>query len=403
MERTLFLDTNALLNLQEKAFEEHFFISQKTLEEVESIKQNARKDGATKIKGRKVSHLLDDHDDGYTVVPTDSSILSIIADKGLEETPDNIILAAAYKQNQETPLLVVTDDVNAKFISKKIFGLTTKGVRELNLLKDPIYKGYREIKGTTEEINKAMAEMDDLVPNEYVIIENTDDGSEKEMRFDGEKFVGLKLPPSRYIKGKNALQRCALDLLMNPDIPIVAVLGSFGSGKSKLATAMALYAVREKGHQSKVLIVREPSGEGEQIGWLRGDYSDKTEHFFEPIVQQLDGGEFEYASLVQQGVLDTAIPFYLKGTTYNDTVMVCDEAEDFTEAVLRLVGTRVGQNSRIFFAGDYKQSLVNKSFGNPLVRMCNEFRGDPRFGCIYLSEDVRSETSKMFAYLFEEE
>lgn len=403
MERTLFLDTNALLNLQEKAFEEHFFISQKTLEEVESIKQNARKDNATKFKARKVAHLLDDHDDGYTVVPTDSSILSIIEEKGLEQTPDNIILAAAYKQNKETPLLVVTDDVNAKFISKKVFGLTTKGVRELNLLKDPIYKGYREIKGTTEEINKTMAEMDDLVPNEYVIIENTDDGSTKEMRFDGTKFVGLKLPPSRFIKGKNSLQRCALDLLMNPDIPIVAVTGGYGSGKTFECMIMALYHVKEKGNQSRIVGVRSPKGEDEDVGFLPGNFDEKTGEFFRPLADCLPGGEFEYDSLKQQGVLETEIPRFMKGMTYNDAIILVDEAEDISESTLRLIGTRVGQNSRIFFAGDYKQSLVNKTIDNPLIKMCNEFKGNPKFGCIYLDEDVRSTTSKMFAYLFEEE
>ena len=50
---------------------------------------------------------------------------------------------------------------------------------------------------------------------------------------------------------------------------------------------------------------------------------------------------------------------------------------------------------------EYKQSLLNKTISNPLIKMCNEFKGNEKFGCIYLGEDVRSETSKMFADLFE--
>ena len=75
--------------------------------------------------------------------------------------------------------------------------------------KENIYKGYKIIKGTSEQINIAMENMDfsDWNINEYLIIQNTDDDSEKEMRFDGEKFVALKLPSSRYIKAKNSLQR----------------------------------------------------------------------------------------------------------------------------------------------------------------------------------------------------
>lgn len=128
--------------------------------------------------------------------------------------------------------------------------------------------------------------------------------------------------------------------------------------------------------------------------------SSKVQGFFEPLTQQLNGGEFELESLKQRGILDCNIPFYMKGTTYNDTIMVVDEAEDLDEKQLRLVGTRVGQNSKIYFAGDYKQSVVNTSNNNALIKMCNEFKGNKRFATIYLGKDVRSETSKMFAELF---
>ena len=106
-------------------------------------------------------------------------------------------------------------------------------------------------------------------------------------------------------------------------------------------------------------------------------------------------------SLKTSGVLDTNIPFYMKGTTYNETIIVCDEAEDLTESQIRLIGTRLGENSKIYLAGDYKQSLLTKTTNNPLIKMCNEFKGNRKFGYIYLGEDVRSETSKMFADLFE--
>ena len=100
-------------------------------------------------------------------------------------------------------------------------------------------------------------------------------------------------------------------------------------------------------------------------------------------------------------LLESNIPYYLKGTTYNDTIMLVDEAEDLDEKQIRLIGTRVGSNSKIYFAGDYKQSVINTTDSNALVKMCNEFKGNKNFATIYLGEDVRSETSKMFANLFE--
>ena len=260
------------------------------------------------------------------------------------------------------------------------------------------------ISGNTDYINDQMNNVNasDWNVNEYLIINNTDDGSEKEMRWDGEKFVSLRLPASKYIKAKNALQRCALDMLNNKDITVCAVMGTYGSGKTRLCLSMALYGVIEKGYQSTILGCRQPMGEGNQIGYLPGTFENKTDPFFMPLEQQLDGGIFELESLKQKGILETNIPFYMKGLTYNDCIIVCDEAEDLDEKGIRLIGTRVGQNGRIFFCGDYQQSLIDDSVNNALAKMCNKLKSSPLFACIYLEEDVRSETSKLFANLFKD-
>lgn len=265
-----------------------------------------------------------------------------------------------------------------------------------------VYKGYKRVKGNTEYINNYMEciNKDDWYINEYIIINNTDDGTEKEMRWDGNKFVALKLPPSKYIKGRNALQRCALDMLSNPDITICAVLGTYGSGKTRLCMSAALRAVTQLGQQTSILGVRPPLGEGREVGYLPGDLLSKTNMFFMPLAQQLEGGIFELESLQQRGVLDTNIPYYMKGLTANFQILLCDEAEDLTEKELRLVGTRVGEGGRIFFSGDYKQGILDSSENNPLVKMCNYFKGNKLFACIVLEEDVRSETSKLFADMY---
>ena len=137
MEYKLFLDTNALLNLQKEAFKEPFVISQKTLEEIENIKTSSYKDGEVKYKARQVAHLLDVYYGKYEVVANDKNIMQIIKDFQLDESPDNIILASAYFYNLNlSPIIVCTDDLNCKFISKNIFKLTTKGVNELNIVKN---------------------------------------------------------------------------------------------------------------------------------------------------------------------------------------------------------------------------------------------------------------------------
>lgn len=386
-----FYDTCALLNSGEKAFVEPFYISIITLRELENIKTSRNKDAEVKRKAQKVTQLLANHPEMYMI-----SNYAARANTGIDS--DSMICLEAVQVSEDEPIAFVTDDLSCMCIARDVYGLDVISSES----DEDIYTGFIKFEGNSDEINDYMNQLNlsELFPNQYLILTDTDTGKSSEMRFDGEQFVELRLPPSGYVKGKNSLQRCALDLLMNRDIDIVAILGTYGSGKSFLSTQMGLYHVLEKGNQSKLLGIREPSGEGAPVGYLKGTLEDKTRNFFLPIEQQLKGGEFELEALRQRGQLDTNIPYYMKGTTYNDTIMIVDEAEDLTEAEIRLVGTRLGQNSRIFMSGDYGQSLVDKTANNPLVKMCNELRGNRSFGCIYLDEDVRSSASKLFANLF---
>lgn len=325
--------------------------------------------------------------------------------KFLEHKNDNIILGFAYETYVlDNEYIFLTDDYNL-LLKAKAMGLPCS-LFDNNKCEE-FYKGYKYLQGGTAFINELFDNITNgineygFVVNEYLILYNSDLDDISEYRFDGNKFVQLKLPSSKIIKGLNSLQRCALDLLNNKDIGIVSINGMVGSGKTYSCMRMALYHIIEKGTQSKILAVREPEGEGKSIGYLKGSYEDKTKNFFMPIVHSLNGGEFELNSLIQRGVFESSIPYFLKGTTYNDTIIVVDEAEDLSEKEIRLVGTRVGNNSRIFFSGDYKQAIRNNNENNALIKMCNELKGNPSFGCIYLDEDVRSSVSKTFAYLFQ--
>ena len=398
-----FYDTNALLELQEEVLGEKFAISSVTLEELENIKTAKNKTEEIRYKARKIVHILDENRDNYEVVIYTEKVAEFINMFTIEVNNDAKICACAkqYARNHDNDIIFVTNDICCRVIAEDVFCLKVERATSTD---NSIYKGYKSLVGNTEYINDKLTDesyVNSFVVNEYVLIHNTDTKESSEMRFDGKEFVPLKLPSSKYIKAKNALQRCALDMLNNPNITACAVLGGYGSGKSFLSMQMALYAVQEKGWQSKIIGVREPIGEGCDVGYLKGDFEEKTDNFFLPLVQQLNGGEFELEKLKQTGVLESTIPFYLKGQTFSNAVLLVDEAEDLSDKQIRLVGTRVGENSKIIFDGDYKQAVGNNSKTNPLVRMCNELKGNEKFACIYLDEDVRSSTSKMFAQLFE--
>lgn len=391
-------DTNILMSDidEDKYRSEKIYIPITVLEELDKNNHFGNNDSSHRARAgiRKINELGKISELIY-VVERDHSVDSFL-DMSIK---DNIILSTCiYIQKEiDSSAVLLTRDLN---MYQKAIAIGVKAKHIYETLSS-IYKGYIEIVGSTDTIEDFFNNLDISLffPNEYILIKDTSTGSETEMRWTGEKFVRLKLPESKVIKAKNALQRCALDLLNNKDITCAAILGGYGSGKTFLCTQMATHFVLDKKINSKILGIREPNGEGKDVGYLKGTFEDKTDRFFRPIEQQLKGPE-EYNYLISNRIIETEIPFYMKGTTYDDTIFIVDEAEDLSEAQIKLIGTRVGENSRIFFAGDFSQSIRDKTLSNPLVKMCEQLKGDPKFGCLYLDEDVRSETSKMFANLF---
>ena len=374
-------------------------ISSVTLEELENIKTNRNKDEEIKFKARKaVRNIIKQNVE--VILSADYSDADVIYGNYDEEIISNCF---NYAQGLLEEVVFYSEDYLCRIIAERKYKLK---VASLETTEKNYYKGYILLEGTTDEINDRWEEIKDgvLYINEYLIMHNTETDTWNEMKYNGTEFTPLRLPSKNTknaIKGKNSLQRCALDALNNPDITTVAILGTAGSGKSFLAMQMGLHNMRNsKSLIDKIVAVREASGEGREVGFLKGDFEDKTRLFFKPLEQQLDGGEYELQRLVDEDKLEMIIPFYAKGLTWDNTYVECTEAEDYSTHQIKLLGTRVGQNSKIVFEGDYKQSNINKSITNPLVEMCEELKGNPKFACIVLEEDVRSETSKMFAGLF---
>ncbi len=390
-----FLDTNILLNLPKELNLKNCSICSKTIEELENIKISRHKDEKIKYQARKATKLLLKED--FNICLATKFTSNLLDGYQLPETNDNIILAVAAEEYQEDPSTIfLTRDYLCYLMARDVFEIPAEFITD----NQKVYKGYKKITGTSKEINDYFENFnkDEWNINEYLIINES--GEYHEMRYDGEKFVPLILPPSSYIKGKNSLQRCTLDMLLNKDITTVVIMGTYGSGKSFLAMNMAMYQTVEKRAFSEILGVREAMGSGKEVGFLKGTFEDKTKMFFLPLVQQLGQKSYDYLSM--SGMLSTNIPFYMKGTTYNDTIMVVDEAEDLTEKQIKLIGTRLGENSKIFFSGDHEQSEINDNIDNPLIKLCHELKGDPKFACIVLDDDVRSSTSKMFANIFKD-
>lgn len=407
MEYRLFLDTNALLNLGENAFKEKFIIAQKTLEEIENIKVSGSKDGEIKYKARQISRLLDKHDGDYDVVLYSPKIKEIIESYFLSETPDNIILASAYYYNLNvSEVLVCSDDLNCKFISRNIFGLPTKGVSDINLVKNlDEYLGYKELTLSDEEMSYFYCHTNeniyDCLRNEYLIIKKSDGEVVDYRKWDGNEYraVSYKQVNSTFmgkIKPRNPQQVLAFDMLQNKDQTIKIISGKFGTGKDLIMIANALKFI-EEGKYDKLIYIRNAVDvkDASAIGFLPGSKEEKLRPYAMPLADHL-GGETGLDMQIMAGNIEIEHLGYIRGRDLKNAIVYCSEAENLTKEHVQLLIGRIGSGSSLWLNGDFKQtdSAVYR-MNNGLLSAVEKLAGHEKFGYVQLQKTERSETAAM--------
>lgn len=406
MEYKLFLDTNALLNLQKEAFKEPFVISQKTLEEVENIKTSGKKDNEVKYKARQIAHLLDEHFGEFEVIANNQDVKEIIEKFSLEETPDNIILASAYLYNSKYPIVVCTDDLNCKFISKNIFHLVTKGVNEINLVKNiDEYTGFKDITLSDDEMSyfylHTKENLYDSLLNEYLIIRKSDGEVVDYRKWNGSEYVvaSYKTINSHFmgkIKPRNPHQVLAFNMLQDKDETIKVISGKFGSGKDYLMIANALKLIDE-GKFDKLIYVRNAIGvkDANEVGFLPGSKLEKLLPYAMPLADHL-GGETGLEMQMMAGTIEIEHLGYIRGRDIKNTIIYVSEAENLTKEHVQLLIGRVGEGSTLWMNGDFKQTDSTLfRMNNGLLSTVQKLAGHEKFGYVQLQKTERSETAAM--------
>lgn len=407
MEYTLFLDTNALLSLGENAFKEKFIIAQKTLEEIENIKVSNSKDGEVKYKARQISRLLDKHDGEYDVVLYSPKIKEIIDSYFLSETPDNIILASAYYYNSNvSEVLVCSDDLNCKFISRNIFGLPTKGVSDINLVKNlDEYLGYKELTLSDEEMSYFYCHTNeniyDCILNEYLIIKKSDGEVVDYRKWDGNEYkaVSYKQINSAFmgkVKPLNPQQVLAFDMLQNKEQTIKVISGKFGTGKDMIMIANALKLI-EEGKFDKLIYIRNAVDvkDSSAIGFLPGSKDEKLRPYAMPLADHL-GGETGLDMQIMAGNIEIEHLGYIRGRDLKNAIVYCSEAENLTKEHVQLLIGRIGNGSSLWLNGDFKQTdNAVYRMNNGLLSAVQKLAGHEKFGYVQLLKTERSETAAL--------
>lgn len=410
MECKLFLDTNALLNLGENAFKERFIIAQKTLEEIENIKISSNKDNEIKYKARNIARLLDANENGYDVIAYSPEIKRIIDNHFLSETPDNIILASAYYCNLNEPVLVCSDDLNCKFISRNIFGLTTKGINEINLVKNlDEYTGYKDITLSDEEMSYFYLHLNENIygclMNEYLIIRKTDGEVVDSLRWNGTEFkkVCNKTVKSTMfgdkIKPKDVYQSCVIDSIYNNTM--TAISGKAGSGKSLLSLVTIMNLI-ETGKYERVVIMYNPTKArgAVDMGYYSGSAIEKgMQNSIGSILTTKFGDRFAVDMLIQQDKIRLISMADVRGMEVRDNeILYISEAQNTSIELLKLCLSRASSECKIIIEGDYDSQVDSYLFdgtSNGMKRAIEVLKGEEEFGYVHLPNIWRSKIAAL--------
>ena len=130
-------------------------------------------------------------------------------------------------------------------------------------------------------------------------------------------------------------------------------MGPAGTGKTYLAMALAVVALRNK-EIERIVLTRPAVEAGEKLGFLPGDLSQKVDPYLRPLYDALYDmmGAESYQRLQERGVLEVAPLAYMRGRTLSDSFIILDEAQNTTPEQMKMFLTRFGAGSRVVVTGD---------------------------------------------------
>lgn len=133
-------------------------------------------------------------------------------------------------------------------------------------------------------------------------------------------------------------------------------IGPAGTGKTYLAVAMAVTALRTK-RVSRIILTRPAVEAGEKLGFLPGDLQNKVDPYLRPLTDALFDmlGMETYQSYLEKNVIEIAPLAYMRGRTLDDSFIILDEAQNTTCEQMKMFLTRLGFNSKIIITGDITQ------------------------------------------------
>ena len=206
----------------------------------------------------------------------------------------------------------------------------------------------------------------------------------------------------KYSKGKNVVitprndeQVCAFDLMKDPSKTVKLLTGTWGAGKDLIMASSALEQLK-LGHYERIVWIRNPINlkDTPDLGALPGEVIDKLLPYLGPFID--NAGEASVRAMLNKGTLVVEPLQALRGRNFENSILICSEAENLTYDQLKLIVARVADGSCLYINGDVRQrdkAIFEKSRGLEKFIQC--LAGDPLFGYVHLPKSERSATASL--------
>jgi len=426
------LDTNVLLHNADSinSFADNVIVlPMSVIEELDKFKSHNDELGRN---ARRVIRQLDQLRDrgrlGEGVALDNGGTLQIFTEKdrcldpGLDlSKSDNRILAVAYTlQQQGETVTFVSKDINAR-LKADALGLAVRDFEKQKVNFDELYRGHREVP-VAPAVIADFSKQDALdlpaiepIANEFIQLVNQDNDKQSALARVGDDHKLLHLNPVFDavwgIKPRNREQRMAFELLMDPAVTLVTMVGQAGTGKTLLALAAALENVVHLKRYDRILVSRPIIPLGKDIGYLPGDKDEKLAHWMQPIFDNLnylladgrgkkngrgngvsDTTRQKVDKLVSNHVVELEALTYIRGRSIPRQYVIVDEAQNLTPHEVKTIISRAGEGTKMVLTGDPYQidNPYLDSSSNGLAYTVERLKGQPFHGHITLSRSERS-------------